>query len=170
MDNLHDGHRLEVVHFFCSTAKSESRWNPLSTAPDILRSLIGQLLDHDIGRIATTQDILKRNQEATNNSSPTLRELLSDTHIGTEHLWQILGYVLGADEGPRIVFVLDDFHVIPVEARPGFLKRIRELWDSLRSLPRLPIKLLVTSRPYADISASLEGVPMIDQDTERKRM
>ena len=63
MDNLHDGHQLEVVHFFCSTAKSELRWNPLSTTPDILRSLIGQLLDHDIGRITTTQDILRRSNK-----------------------------------------------------------------------------------------------------------
>ena len=169
IDNPHDGNQSEVVHFFCSTARSEPRWNPLKSNSDILRSMIGQLLDHDIGRIASVQDILREREKSTNDASPIIREVLSDTYIGTEQLWQLLSAVLVVAEASGIVFVLDDFHVTPVEARPIFLKQIRELWDSLRLRPRLPIKLLVTSRPYSDISAGLEGVLTIDQDTERRR-
>lgn len=169
IDNPHDGNQLEVVHFFCSTARSEPRWNPLNSNPDILRSLIGQLLDHDNGRITSVQDILREREKSTNDPSPMMRELLSDTYMGTERLWQLLSDILVVAEASGIVIVLDDFHVTPVEARPVFLRKIRELWDSLQLVPRLPIKLLVTSRPYPDISAGLEGVLMIDQDTERKR-
>ena len=169
IDNPHDENQLEVVHFFCSTARSEPLWEPHKSNLDILRSLIGQLLDHDNDRITSVQNILREREKSTDKPSPIIRELLSDTYIGTEQLWQLLTDILVVAEASGIVFVIDDFHVTPVEARSVFLTKIRELWDSLRLLPRLPIKLLVTSRPYADISSGLEGVLMIDQDTERNR-
>ena len=168
-ENPHNGHQLEVVYFFCSTAISGPHRRPRNTTPDILRSFIGQLLDHDNDRITTIQDLLKSREEATKEPSPILRELLADSDTETEQLWQVLSDILGVAETLGMVFVLDDIHTISVDSRPEFLKNIRALWDSLRLLHRSPIKLLVTSRPYADISVSLEGIPRIDQDTERKR-
>jgi hypothetical protein len=171
MKNRHDSKKREAV---CVMASHSSVRQPSASADlymplGILRSLIGQILHHDHDRIPLVQASLHGRKNITKSTGPTLQQLLSQSNIQVEQLWPVFRTVLDVAPSHELVVLLDEVDTIPAEVRSDFLGNIREIWEDSSSNHNRWKKLLITSRPYADICASLEGIPLIDQDTERKR-
>lgn len=162
MENRHDSKKREAVCEMGSHSKP-------SMPRDILRSLIGQILHHDHDRIPLVQASLHGRKNTTSSTGPTLQKLLSQSNIQVEQLWPVFRTVLDVAPSHELVVVLDEVDTIPPEVRSDFLANIREIWEDPSSNHNRWKKLLIVSRPYADIRASLEGIPVIDEDTERKR-
>jgi hypothetical protein len=160
LDTFHASPTLDVVYFFCSppTETGATIGRSSTATADILRSLIAQLVCRDKQRFyGLTSDDQERIRSIFN---PVL-ELLHKA------FWNLIGLLLRSRPDRRVHIIIDGLDAIrPEEDRILFTNELRRLWDSLVSEPKMNLKILVTSRPYAPIRDAFAHLPFIDPFTE----
>ncbi|KAI5859496.1 hypothetical protein GGS23DRAFT_320106 [Durotheca rogersii] len=147
-----------LAYFFCDSATD------YSTAEDILKSLITQLINKQETLASYAKSFAKKNESDR-----------SQARVTVENLWQTLQDML-ADEfiGSKIIFVLNNLHVLP-EDSDSTIKLLNYLQFELQSLntadtKRVPTRWMITSRAAHNIEEALkvDGVRLVDLDDDEK--
>jgi hypothetical protein len=150
---------ISVAYFFCpeSTSAEQTTSESHILLANILRSIVGQLLDRDHDLIATSK------------LGEILEDLLGNDNTKLEALWELLRLVIKATPDQETHIIIDGIDKIKPEAQSEFLKRLLKLWHTLPSKPATVAKFLIASCPSAEIRDILKGVPLINENIERKR-
>lgn len=150
---------ISVAYFFIpeSTLAEKTTSESHILLATILRSIIGQLLDRDHD-IITTLKLDKR-----------LEDLLGNHNTILEDLWELLRLVIKATPDQETYIIIDGIDKIKPKAQLEFLKKLLKLWHTLPSKPATVAKFLITSCQSTEIRDILKGVPLINENIERKR-
>lgn len=159
--NSQRGRAMEVAYFFCVESAPAEQTASESQILPILRSVICQLLAKDHERIAVVQ----RNSKRENG----LEELLNSHTSTPETLWGLLQHAIKAVQDQKVHIIIDGIDKMKAEDQTEFLKRLLKLLDTLPRSPACFAKFLFSSRPSSEIRDILKGVPLIDENIERKR-
>jgi hypothetical protein len=157
-DRQWDNRDIIVAHFFrpestmAEQFTSESNILPVT----VLRSIVFQLLDKAHDRIPL--GLRKR-----------LEDLLSNDNPKSEELWELVCDVIKATPDKEMHIIIDGIDYIHPEAQSEFLKRLLKLWNALPSEPAIVAKFLIAGSPSPEIRDILRGVPVINENIERKR-
>jgi hypothetical protein len=138
-----------------------------------LRQICGQILGQDNDRILTVQRHYEASttQQDTSKTHKSISSLLdyTDDNITSHQLWEFLKLILEAKPSHQTCICIDGLDKMEPHVRSSFLRELRNLWIKLGKIPWLVTRILVASRYEQDISQLLKDVPLIDQDTERRR-
>ncbi|KAI1104890.1 hypothetical protein F4804DRAFT_169711 [Jackrogersella minutella] len=147
------------AYFFCDPAAD------FSTAEDLLKSLITQLIDQQETLASYAKSFAKKKGEGNK----------SQAQVTVENLWQTLQDML-TDEfiGSKVIFVLNNLHVLP-EDWDSTIKLMKYLNAELQNginntdMKRTPTRWLITSREAHNIGEALkiEGVRLVDLEDEK---
>lgn len=151
---------VDIVYFFCSLpAKAGARTGrPSTVAPEVLRSLIAQLIAYDQNRLYNlTSDDQERIRSVFN---PVL-------DLSLKVFWKSIELLLRSQLERGVYIIIDGLEAIkPEEHRNLFAYELRRLLDSLMSEPNMNLKILVTSLPHAPMREAFTNLPFIDPFTE----
>ncbi|KAI0380721.1 hypothetical protein F5Y04DRAFT_256583 [Hypomontagnella monticulosa] len=147
-----------LAYFFCDPATD------YSTAEDLLKSLVAQLIDQQETLASYAKSFAKKKGEGRN----------SQAQVTVENLWQTLQDML-TDEfiGSKVIFVLNNLHVLP-EDSDATIKLMKFLNADLQSInppdtKRVTTKWMITSREAHNIGQALDigGVRLVDLEDEK---
>jgi hypothetical protein len=135
-----------LAYFFCEPTAD------YSTAEDLLKSLLWQLVSHQ-GMLATyAKHFVKKKDKQASSSTPQLT---------VENMWQVLQDMLSDDFiGSRVYFVINNLHALSEDADATInLKALlnSELRDlNIPNQRRVPVRWLFTSRKTHTIEVTLK--------------
>jgi len=163
-----------ILHFFCSTAIMETSIitsfvhtlltqivysSPIDKRILIIRSFLHRLL------VGIFRKEVAPNWGFTEEDSPdtTIQKILD---APASELFAALGTVLDDEKERELSVVIDGLDKVEHQRRE-FTESVRAFVERLQQRT-LKVKVLVTSRPLAEIKALLDGLPCIEHDKERK--
>ncbi|KAL7625799.1 hypothetical protein AAE478_005022 [Parahypoxylon ruwenzoriense] len=148
-----------LAYFFCDSATD------YSTAEDLLKSLVTQLINRQETLAAYAKFFVKKKGELTK----------SQAQVTVENLWQTLQDML-TDEfiGSKVIFILNNLHVLP-EDSDSTIKLMNYLNTELQSVnsvdtKKVPTRWMITSREAHNIEEALKAqtIRLIDLEDEEK--
>jgi hypothetical protein len=131
---------------------------------NLLRSIIAQIMMINVQRASSfRRAIINSSRDQASASFLAFVEETNSLDGIFEHLWELFRQALEY-LSPEYVFIdgLDK-----LDERTTLLRKLLSHWQPSKSGTRT--KLLVTARPYIDIQRDLADVPVIDENSERKR-
>ncbi|KAI1772887.1 hypothetical protein F4818DRAFT_127843 [Hypoxylon cercidicola] len=147
-----------LAYFFCDSTAD------FSTAEDLLKSLVTQLIDGQNTLASYAKSFAKKKSEGNK----------SQAQATVENLWQTLQGML-TDEfvGSKVIFVLNNLHALP-EDSDSTIKFMNYLNAELQNISstdtkRVLTRWMITSREAHNIEEALkvEGVRLIDLEDEK---
>ncbi|OTA67905.1 ankyrin [Hypoxylon sp. EC38] len=148
-----------LAYFFCDST------GDYSTAEDLLKSLVTQLIDQQETLASYAKAFAKKKGEGNK----------SQAQVTVENLWQTLQDML-TDEfiGSKVIFVLNNLHVLP-EDSDSTIKLMKYLHAELQSTlnstdtKRVHTRWMITSREAHNIGEALkiEGVRLVDLEDDK---
>ena len=165
-----------VLYFFCSTASSE---DPIAIT--FVSTIIHQLacrLPRLKGEFSTVflrtlldailrgepLSNMKRSRFKTNDSvEETVEKILEPV---SSRYWGALRAVMGIERGIELSLIIDGLDKIEYQ-KYEFIRELRVFTEDLRERPSTT-RVLLTSRPQAEIKQILDQLPSIEYDRERK--
>lgn len=154
--NLSASAMLDILYFFGSRPKKAGTRLTYSqtTATEVLRSVISQLVRRDKSRILDLED------EDQERLSSIMNPVLEISHV--QH-WNLLGRLLRQPRGRRILIIIDSLESIqPEDDRLRFVQQLRNLWDSLILDQSTKVQILVSSLPFDPIRKAFSHLPTVD--------
>ncbi|KAI1767447.1 hypothetical protein GGR53DRAFT_463345 [Hypoxylon sp. FL1150] len=147
-----------LAYFFCDSTAD------FSTAEDLLKSLVTQLIDGQNTLASYAKSFAKKKGEGNK----------SQAQVTVENLWQTLQDML-TDEfiGSKVIFVLNNLHALPEDSDSTikFMKYLNVELQNINSADtkRVPTRWMITSRDAHNVDEALkiEGVRLIDLEDER---
>lgn len=147
-----------LAYFFCDSTSD------FSTAEDLLKSLVTQLIDGQNTLASYAKSFAKKKGDGNK----------SQAQVTVENLWQSLQDML-TDEfiGSKVIFVLNNLHALPEDSDSTikFMKYLNAELQSISSADtkRVTTRWMITSREAHNIEEALkvEGVRLIDLEDEK---
>jgi hypothetical protein len=160
IEQQNSGHfPIIVAYFFCDPTAD------YSTAEDLLKSLVRQLINQQIALAPYAKQFMKKKGE---------KKLGEDkAQMSVEHLWQTLEDMLSDDSIlGRVYFVINNLHSLP-EDNVSTIKLMGYLKSEVQELKttgskRVPVRWFFTSREAKNVEEAIlgDGVRLIDLENE----
>lgn len=147
---------LAVLYYFGRkpTEANTRAWHSQTTAIDILRSIICQLVCYDKSSISA---LTEENQQQLYSLVDGDLEMADGQH------WGLLRRLLTVHSKRRILILINSLEAIhPESERLQFVHQLRNLWDFLVLESSTKVKMLVASLPYDPIRQAFNLLPSID--------
>lgn len=164
-----------VLYYFCSSIASE---NPIvsqfvlallcqfvrHSPKDRQKYIVGKFLQTIVNGIIKEEKSYYTELDLFKASSETWLKKIIDTPADT--LWAALMAILANEPDRELLVIVDGLEKVEDETGE-FIKGIRAFVDHLQERI-LNLKVLLTSRPLADIKEVFDGLPYIEHDKERR--
>jgi hypothetical protein len=132
----------------------------------ILRLILGQLVHQTQNGIKKLETAINR---ATSHPSTLRKQLISlIDDISDEDLslmWNLLRLLLQQLESDEIVVAIDELESVSHNSRLEFVRQLRQVWESTAERS-IKMRVVLASRPDKDLSEVLDGLPVIDEQSE----
>ena len=164
------GAQHSALYFFCSTLTAENRVvitfvstivHQLVCCVPQLKEQVSKVFLRALVKTVLREDNLKESRFKPGDSAEaTVKKVLQ---ASSEGYWSALRAVMGLEHKQEIYLIIDGLD----KAGQEFIRGVHFFIESLHECPSTT-KVLLTSRPQAELKQTLGGMPCIEYDKERK--
>ena len=164
-----------VLYFFCSAAGRATVANVVHTllkqivccsSIDKRTPIIRTFLSSLVQRASAAEANYEWNDQGFNNEGSQLERIRKLLNAPANHLFTALSAVLDGEKQRCLFIIIDGLDKFEHQ-RDDFIREIRIFIDHLQRRTS-KVKVLLTSRPLAEIKDRFSGLPCIEPDKERK--